>query len=164
MTDNLDIFKQRTIEYGICDGLGGVLNSCKNKKQYIDLLLGSKGLDYVADSIAKGWGLAPQWIADNFKGLVNGQYISQQDGYDGELLTCYSGSFAPRTTNLGVFSSDVVLDIQMGRYVIIYATVGSKITLRGKGQCVVVMYGDVEVINESEGKVRLKQKGDRDEY
>lgn len=82
---NLDEFKKEAINRGICSMLDD-WNNAKSKKQLIDLALSARGLGYVARATAQGWGLDPNYIAEEFAPFNNGAYVRTLDGFTSALF------------------------------------------------------------------------------
>lgn len=80
----LDEFKINAKKHGICKMVRD-WDKATNKKQLIDLALSIRGIEYLAKSISEGWGLSPDYIAEEFAAFNDGQYVRDLDGY----TTCF---------------------------------------------------------------------------
>ncbi len=154
--NEIEQFKQRAKEQGICE-LESNLNDCRNRKQYIDLFLDIKGVEYMFEAIRDGWGLTSEFISETFKSFINGKYIANNNKYDAELYCKYNGKATARTTILAVVDSEIEINIPLDKYPLIYAVSGSKITLVGEGRGKVYLYGDIEVDNRCSGKIEVNE-------
>ena len=163
--DELELFKKRALEHGLCDELGQRLNECKTRKNYIDLVLGSKGIDYFFDAVNKGWGLPISYIDEVFKPLVNGKYISVQDGYNSMLYCEHNNTFIEaETTIIGLINcKNLGVTVPKNLTVHIYLVGCEDILINGEGSCVVNSYGKNGILKPSVGSIKIKQKYNRDE-
>ncbi len=154
--NEIEQFKQRAKEQGICE-LESNLNDCRNRKQYIDLLLNINGIEYMFEAMRDGWGVSYEFISETFTPFINGKYIAYNKKYDAELYCKYNGKITARTTILAVIDSEIEINIPLDKYPLIYAVSGSKITLTGEGRGKVYLYGDIELDNRCSGNVKIKQ-------
>lgn len=81
---DLEQFKANSIRHGICEMIDD-WNNAKSKKQLIDLCLSIRGIQYVSDAIACGWGISPEIIANEFSMFLNGKYTRDKDGYTSQM-------------------------------------------------------------------------------
>lgn len=158
-------FKENAIKENLCSEYTQKWNACGSRKQYIDLALSAKGVDYLCDSIAKGWGISPQYMSNSFNAFINGNYVSLQNGYDSEMYCNFKGTILARTTIIAVLASDIEIVIPKFSICHIYITDKSKVKVKGEGECVLICYGD-NIETASDKKVRCKRinKKDRDRY
>lgn len=152
----LNQFRQNAEKYGVC-ALSSDWDECKNNKQIVDLCLSAKGIDYVSNAIYNGWGITPSIIAKQFKPFINGNYVCNHGIYTSELYCRFNGAISVRTTAIMIVNSTI--DIFIPDYVgifKIYAIGICNITLKGKGDVIVVCYGDKEDINIETDKCHVK--------
>lgn len=143
---------------GLCAEYSEKWDSCKSKKQLIDLALEAKGVDYICDAIAKGWGISPRYISYIFSSFINGKYVFDNSKYTSEMYCKYSGIITCRTTILTLIDCDVRVIIPDGRICEIYATGNTKIAMDGAGRVALVTYGDAKnVIVCGNNEVELKR-------
>lgn len=76
----LDDFKANAKTHGICD-MVSQWDNAKSKKQLMDIALSIRGIQYIAEAIARGWGISPDVISKEFSAFLNGKYIRNQNGY-----------------------------------------------------------------------------------
>ena len=158
-------FRENATKENLCSEYVQKWDACGSRKQYIDLALSTKGVDYLCDSIAKGWGISPQYICDNFNVFINGNYISLQNGYDSEMYCRYKGEVLARTTVISVLESEIEIKIPKSYLCHIYVAGKSKVNVKCEGECILICYGD-NIETKHEGNVRFRQinKKERDRY
>lgn len=158
-------FRENATKENLCNEYVQKWDACGSRKQYIDLALSSKGVDYLCNSIAKGWGVSPQYICDNFHAFINGSYVSEQNGYDSEMYCRYKGVITVRTTVLIILESNIDVVVPDLHICNIYVAGKCNINVKGKGQCVLICYGD-DIVTNIANTVRCKRinKKDRDRY
>lgn len=161
---NLDKFRQNAAKESLCSEYTGLWDGCKSNKDFIDLAISSKGADYLCDAIAKGWGISPEEIAERFKYFTNGKYVRSKDGYSSELYCIAKQKITAKNTIY--VSVDSVLDIEVPEFHIctIYATGKSELNMSGKGDAILVIYGDKVKVNGKCDRMKVINKKNRDEY
>lgn len=167
MMNELDNFKSEAIAQNLCAEYTEKWGSCASNKQYIDMGLGIKGIDYICDAIAKGWGMTPEYIAERFKAFINGKYTSQQKGYTSAMYCLFNGGVVASTTALCVISSNIVISVPEGDVVQVYMTGKCKCTIEGGGRAILVMYGtedNYEIIDRTMRGCKRIVKNERDKY
>lgn len=80
----IEKFKSEARKRGIC-GMIDDWDNCKSKKQLVDLALSIRGIEYVAESCAEGWGLSADYIVHEFEPFNNHKYVRSKDGYTSAL-------------------------------------------------------------------------------
>lgn len=143
---DLKKYRENANAEGVCIEYSKQWDECKSKKQYIDLALSSACVDYLCDSIAKGWGISPEYISEKFSRFINGKYVSLQNGYDSKMYCHYKGDIEADTTIVAVIESDVTIDVPQYCICEIYATGKCRIRLQGDGRCTVICYGEEDDI------------------
>ena len=79
----LEQFKENAQKHGICEMLDD-WNRAKSKKQLMDIALNVRGIEYLSESIAQGWGISPDVIAKDFQMFNNGKYTYNK-GYTSQM-------------------------------------------------------------------------------
>lgn len=161
MPVDLNQYRDNARANGMCADYERAWDNCCSLKQIFDMALGVKAIDFLCDSIAKGWGLSPNVISERFSGFLNGRYVSHQKGYDSVMYCMFKGNMVAKETAICVISSDMDVHIPISHICEIYACKGSKIRLHGPGKCIVVCYGDekdVEVSGDCKSWRRINKK------
>lgn len=160
-------FRENARKDGLCAEYSEIWDNCSSKKQIMDMCLGSKGVDYLCDAYAKGWGISSSEIYSKFKPFINGNYTFNNSKYTSSLYCRYKGSLIASTTLLTFVDSDVTITIPKYSICKVYATGKTNIELKGGGECIVVAYGnddDVKVVSKEAVRYKRLQKKDRDRY
>ena len=161
MSEIVDIkrFRENADREGICKELSRQWDRCANKKQLMDVALCAQGLDYMAYSIAAGWGISPREIQSKFGSFNNGRYVYYSPaGYTSTMYCGFAGMVSVETTALLVIDCDIELDIPSWHICEVYATGRSRLRLKGGGRCVVIAYGSAENIEVEVLDKRLQYK------
>lgn len=148
----------------MCKDYRGIWDSCHNSKQVMDMALGVKAVDFLCDSIAKGWGMSPEDICDRFRPFLNGRYISEQKGYTSKMYCKYTGIVDCDTTLLLLIDCDVTLAVPHRSINSVYCVGKCNIKVIGQGKVAFVCYGnpdDISITSETSKTKRInKQKRD----
>lgn len=83
--NTLQDFFENAKSRNLCERGAKIWEHCKSKKSLIDFALGAWGCDYLATSIAQGWGIDPQEIKKEFEPFNNGKYVRDKDGYTSKM-------------------------------------------------------------------------------
>lgn len=164
---DLNTFRENARLDGLCGEYTAIWDGCISKKDYMDMALNVKGLDYLGDSIAKGWGLSPEYIHKKFSNYINGRYIYEGKGYDTEMYCQYSGDVFCRTTAILLIECDVTLHVFNGVVMEVYCTGKCNVKIKGNGNVAVIAYGRPEdVVCESGDMIRMRriQKKEKARY
>ena len=159
-------FHRNAQKEGICADFEERWKKCDSKKGLIDMALDVKGADYLCDAIAKGWGISPIEITNQFSQFINGVYKPRMKGYTSEMYCRYKGSILAETTLITVIESNMTINIPQYHICEIFATGNCELEITGKGQCTIVSYGNYDdVIVKTSEMVRCKRihKNERDE-
>lgn len=165
MVTELEKYREIAEENGMCSEYIKMWDECGSNKQMMDMFMGVKAIDFVFDSIAKGWGISPDTIREKFAPFLNGRYKSEQNGYQSMMFCKYKGAVLADTTIIGIIGSDMDIEVPSTSVCEIYVTGKSNIRVTGKGQAVFVCYGNPEDINISyDNGLRFKRidKKERD--
>lgn len=150
-------------EHNMCSEYVEKWRKCKSDKQIIDMALSAKAMDFICDSIAKGWGIDPDVINTRFAGFINGRYRSHQDGYTSEMYCQYKGDITVRTTALLIIDCEATITVPKERICEIYVCGNSIVNVIGDGRCVVVKYGvDSKNISIDCNSYKVIDKKERD--
>lgn len=166
MTD-LKQYRENAAANNLCAEYTERWDSCKSNKQLIDMALGAKGADYLCDTIAKGWGISPNFILGNFEAFINGRYISTQNGYTSKMYCRFHGSFDADTTLVVVIDSDANITLPKNNFCEIYCTGKCNIEVFGEGRAVFICYGNhdnIKVIADATCDIKRIDKKERDLY
>lgn len=158
---DLKSFRENATKDGLCIEYAEKWDTRKSNKQIMDLALEAKGVDYVCDAIAKGWGISPDYIKNRFGSYINGKYIFDNGAYDSEMYCGYSGKIKCRTTLLTLIDCDVEVEVPEYYLCEIYATGHTNIRLTGRGRAAMVCYGedkDVKIHTDSTSFKRVQKK------
>lgn len=154
---DLKQFRENARVYGLCAEYTEKWDNCQSKKQLVDMCFGVKGLDYISDAIAKGWGISPSIIADKFKNYINGNYTFDNGVYTTKMYCLYDGTVVCDTTAVAIIDSNVVVEVPTNAFVEVYLTGDTQVSLKGFGRCVLVVYGDkVKLSVDEDTNVRYK--------
>lgn len=164
---DLKQFRENARLDGLCAEYTEKWDSCQSKKQLMDMCLGVKGLDYICDAVAKGWGISPSILADKFKNYLNGNYTFDNGVYTTKMYCLYDGTVVCDTTAVAIIDSNVVVEVPTNAFVEVYLTGDTQVSLKGFGRCVLVVYGDkVQYSVDEDTNVRYKviYKKEKDSY
>ena len=146
-TDLLTL-KRNSLMMGLCEKYKHKWDLCTTKRQLIDLALDSNGVEFMADSIAFGWGLGKDYIVNEFAEFINGSYVRDKDGYTSEFYVGARGVIELRSTMLLVAYCDgLEIKIPKGSAGRIYVCGGSKIRIENYGYVDILEYGSVNNID-----------------
>ena len=163
---DLKQYRENAAANNLCAEYTKIWDSCKSNKQLIDMALGAKGADYLCDTIAKGWGISPDYIYERFENFINGKYVSAQNGYTSKLYCRFMGDITADTTLLILIDSDANITLPNNGMCEIYCTGKCNIEVFGKGRAVFVCYGNPDDIEVTGGESKTKRinKKERDRY
>lgn len=146
-TDLLTL-KRNSLMMGLCEKYRHKWDSCTTKRQLIDLALDSNGVEFMADSIAFGWGLGKDYLVKVFADFINGAYVRDKDGYTSEFYVGARGVIELRSTLLLVAYCDgLEIKIPKGSAGRVYVCGGSKIRIENDGYVDIQEYGSVNNID-----------------
>ena len=159
-------YRENARRNNLCAEYSQIWDSCKSNKQLVDMAFGAKGADYICDTIAKGWGISPDYICSRFGNFINGKYISKQKGYSSKMYCQFTGEISADTTLITLIDSDASVTLPKNCLCEIYCTGKCKINVTGEGSAVFVCYGNPDYVNiyGSTGNVKRINKKERDHY
>lgn len=79
--NEMEQFRHNAERLGLCDTFAQKWSACRSKKQLYDLACDVNSLEYLADMIARGHGLPPEYLTKEFGQFLNGKYIHKDNGY-----------------------------------------------------------------------------------
>lgn len=163
---DLEQYRENARQNNLCAEYSSKWDSCHSNKQLVDMAFGAKGADYLCDTIAKGWGISPDYIYDRFENFINGRYVSQQKGYSSKLYCRFMGDIEADTTLLILIDTDANVTLPKTCICEIYCTGKCNIEVLGEGRAVFICYGKPEDISIIGGRSNIKRinKKERDHY
>lgn len=163
---DLKQYRKNARENNLCAEYSEKWDACHSNKQIVDMAFGVKGVDYLCDTIAKGWGISPEVICEKYKPFINGRYISQQNGYTSKLYCEYNGDIKCDTTLTCLIDCDVNMEIPGYLLFEVYCTGKCKINISGGGRVCFVCYGNPDdiIITGTCGNMKRINKKERDHY
>ena len=162
---DLEQYRENAQSHGICREYERLWESAKSKKQIFDMALGVKAVDYICDSIAKGWGLSPEYIAKTFAPFINGKCVSNQKGYDSKLYCMYNGEVNADVSLICLINCNAKLTMPKWAVCQIYCVGDCKIDLAGDGTPIFICYGEESAIQiQGEASYKRINKKERDSY
>lgn len=90
--------KRNALMLGLCGEYKMEWDACTSKKELIDLVLDSNGVEFLADAITFGWGCSQEFLLKEFSGFINGKYQRKKDGYTSELYVHHNDMVVLRST------------------------------------------------------------------
>lgn len=157
---DLEKFRERASEEGICDRYAERWDSAKSKKSLMDLAMSVQGADFLCDGIAKGWSISSDIIVAAFGRYINGVYTYEDEsGYSSVLYCKYYGEIAVEDALLILIDCDVTVVVPDWSVVDIYATGYTNLSIVGGGRVRLIAYGDAcDVTVESvDGECRFRR-------
>lgn len=160
MTITLMEFRRQADKHGICE-MSKDWDNCKSNKQRMDLALSARGMSFVAQAIAEGWGISADEICKEFKPFLNGRYVRDKGGYTSAVY-CSDGKencvaeINATTTALLVINFVGTITIPENRICEIHL-VNSECYVKGKGRGNVCTYGDCEIYNKDEAPIKIER-------
>lgn len=137
------------MERGVCAKYQRLWAGVTDRKGLFDMGMSIQGVEFFADSIAFGWGdVKAEYVADNFADLVNGKYISKQDGYTSEMyIGEQSRTITARTTLL-----------------VLVGVTKAVVNIPEYSACMIYLCGSCDVEINNNGTLRLYDYGDNISY
>ena len=84
-SNELLTLKRNALRLGLCGEYKGKWDSAASKRELINMALDSNGIEFMADSIAFGWGLSKEYLLKEFGEFANGFYQCNEHGYTSEM-------------------------------------------------------------------------------
>lgn len=162
MDDTMNKFLRNAKNLGLCAEYTDKWTSAKSKKQLMDICLDANGISYVANAVAQGWGLSPEYICREFAPFNNGKFIRDKDGYTSAMYcSCGKGGDLAEiyVTTTALLAIDFIGTIVIPKNRICEMhLVNCKCYIKGEGKGDVYAYGDVEIYNENEAPIKVIRK------
>lgn len=144
-------FRENANKYGVCSEYSQRWYNCQSKKQLADLGLSVQGIEYLCESISRGWGLSPEILSKQFSKYINGAYVFDNNSYTTKMYCCFDGSVISDTTALCIISSNVEINVPERAFSEVFITGKSNVKISGSGRCSIVVYGDSVVLSIEDG-------------
>ena len=106
--------KRKACLLGLCEKYKDKWDSCKDKKELIDLVLDSNRVEFLADAMTFGWGVSSEFILREFSDFINGRYQRKKDGYTSELYVKPRGVIRLRSTITVIVSGSANVIVPYG--------------------------------------------------
>lgn len=140
---NLLGLKRNALMLGLCGKYKGKWDGCNSKRELVKMALDSNGIEFMADSIAFGWGLGRSYLMGEFGEFMNGFYQCHEDGYMSEMYVGAHGVMEVRSTLLLLAYCDgLEVDVPEHTVCRIYVCGGSRVKVENKGRCEIYEYGE----------------------
>lgn len=79
-SNELLTLKRNALRLGLCGEYKGKWDSAASKRELVNMALDSNGIEFMADSIAFGWGLSKDYLLKEFGEFANGFYQCNEHG------------------------------------------------------------------------------------
>lgn len=144
-TEAMTNFFRNAKRLGLCDEYTLRWQSANmSKKRLFDLACNVQSLGYIARSIMEGWGLTPEYISEEFKSFINGEYAFK-DGYTSTIYCLYDEPINVDTTAMLIVGCNTDIIIPKTRVSELHI-VNSKVRILDKGKAFVYLYNS-EITN-----------------
>jgi hypothetical protein len=143
MESELLKLKRNAIILGLCGQYKGIWDNCKSKKDLVDAAIDANGIEFMADSIAFGWGLSKEFLITEFDEYINGKYRRIKDGYSSELHVGEENNTISvmSTLNLFAYSKNVTIYVPQNSFCRIYLTKCYSVRIKADGKFELYVYG-----------------------
>lgn len=152
----MEQFRRNADRLGLCDTFAQKWSACRSKKQLYDLACDVNSLAYLADMIARGYGLSPEYLLKEFGQFLNGKCIYNKDGYS-SCIYCLPEEceIRPDTTACLIICHDgeIVVDRPICELYLVYCDC----IIRGNGIAKVHLYNS-SIVNPDERIIVESQK------
>lgn len=136
MDDVFNEFIEKAKKLGLCQEYTDKVDHALSKKAYMSIALDANGVSWVSESIAKKWGLTPNYISENFAPFLNGRYVFHGDGYTSAMY-CLTDKIDVHTTVASIIACNG--EVHSDRTCELHIT-NSNVIISGSGRCVVHLY------------------------
>lgn len=135
--------KRNAIILGLCGQYKEIWDNCKSKKDLVDAAIDANGIEFMADSIAFGWGLDKGFLITEFDEYINGKYRRIKDGYSSELHVGEENNTISviSTLNLFAYSKNVTIYVPQNSFCRIYLAKCSNVCIKNDGKFELYVYG-----------------------
>lgn len=141
---------------GLCQEYTDKVDNAGSKKSFMDIAIDINGMPWLCESICRGWGLTPEYIAKEFAPFNNGRYI-RQDGYTSAMY-CQppeDKEITIETTAALIIGHNGVITIPKNRICELYIC-QSHVRIQGEGKGVVYLYNSA-ISNPDTAPVVIKE-------
>lgn len=141
--------KRKALAMGLCGEYKNKWSNATTTKDLVNMAADINGADFLCSSVAKGWGLAKDFLLNNFNGLINGDYVARcgnDNGYTSEIYIGHKGDITVRTTILIVLYSDVTIHVPINQVCRIFAAGNTKIDVQCNGNCELFDYTPIHEV------------------
>lgn len=139
-------FKRNATVLGLCGEYKKKWDDCDTRQGLVDMALDSNGIEFMADSIAFGWGLPKDFLLKEFSDYVNGAYQCHEEGYTSEMYLSAHGTLKACTSLLLIAYCDgLKIEIPEHAFCRVYVCGCGKVLIENKGRCELYDYGVNEV-------------------
>lgn len=143
-------FKRNATFLGLCGEYKKKWDACGDKRALVGMALDSNGVEFMADSIAFGWGLSRDFLLKEFGEYANGAYQCHERGYTSEMYIGARGELTARSTILLVaYCDDLRIEVPERFACRVYVCGGSKVEIRNLGATELFVYGDGNAIEQT---------------
>lgn len=158
----LNEFRESARRENLCAEFSQKWDSCRNKKQLMDLILNIKGVDYVSDAYNRGYGMTSKDYQELFPQFINGKY-TYDDGYTSQFYCLYDSKIHFDSDIMLIMDCDMEISCIDGKIHEIYASGVCNLHLTGKGRIYIFAYcnpSDITVTGDADYSIRIKQERD----
>ncbi len=123
---------------GLCGEYKDKWANAATPKDLVDIASDINGADFLCASAAKGWGLSKEFLLNNFRGFINGEYTSRHGdgaGYTSEIYIGHNGNITARATIIIVLYSNATVYIPKNHVCRIFAACNTNIDVQCDGYC-----------------------------
>jgi len=152
--------KRNALRLGLCGQYKGKWDGCNSKQDLVRMALDSNGIEFMADSIAFGWGLSKDYLLREFGEFMNGFYRCREKGYTSEMYIGAHGVLSVKSTLLLIgYCDDLEIEIPEHTVCRIYVCGGSRVRIENKGSVEIYEYGTDNIIKliEYDGSYSLRE-------
>lgn len=129
-------FLAKAKRLGLCKEYTAKVNNAGSKKQLVDVAMDANGLSWICSSIARGWGLSPEYISQNYAPFLNGRYVFDGNGYSSTIY-CQNNHVNVNTTAAAIIDCQGTINVKR---VCELHIANSRVTITGNARCVVYLY------------------------
>lgn len=154
--NEMEKFRNNARRLGLCDTYAQKWDNANSKRQLFALATDINSLSYLGEMIAKGIGLTPKFISDEFHQFINGRFINSADGYTSALYCQYEGDeIIVNTSAMLVIDYNGMINIPANRPCELYLC-NCNVEIVGEGNGLAYLYNS-EIINASMAPVVIKE-------
>lgn len=160
MDNELLTMKRNAVMLGLCGKYKGMWDNAESKKSLMDIALDANGVEFLCEACTDGWGLSTEFLLKEFSDYVNGNYMSNRNGYTSAMYVGY-GRYAEMPPYDGIVSTttltvliDCTIFLTIPKYTVckIYVCRGCDIEIKCSGKCDIYVYGnDTSIVCSGDG-------------